>query len=272
MNQDFKKTLPPAVRFKKPPERLIAGKPLFIADAGYKEIRGDLHTGFINTLKTALKKIPWLYSFIFYFVAPAIFLGKQPKDLFKYVPRGALVLEIGSGNRRLHPEIVNVDIYPWEMVDVLADAHDLPFADNSVDGVIFAWVLEHMKDPVQVAKEIHRVLKPGGVLYLSTNFITPYHPSPKDYYRLTADGLRALFKYFEMLEMKPDVGPTCALLSVFQEWVALAFSFGNKFLKDLIWMTMVILTSPFKIIDYLLIHHPAAETITAGFSFIARKK
>jgi SAM-dependent methyltransferase len=272
MNEDSKKVLHPAVKFKNPLMRWLEGRPLFISEDGYQEMRGDLHTGFINKLKTTLKKIPWLYSFLFYFIAPAIFLGKQPKDLFKYVPSGALVLEIGSGNRRLHPEIVNVDIYPWETVDVLADAHDLPFADNSVDGIIFAWVLEHMKDPVLVANGILRVLKPGGVLYLSTNFITPYHPSPKDYYRWTADGLRALFKDFEMLEIKPDVGPTCALLSVFQEWVALALSFGNKFVKDLMWMTMVVLTSPFKIIDYLLIHHPAAETITAGFSFIARKK
>ncbi len=261
-----------AVRFKKNPERLVDGKPLFISDSGFEEMRGDLHTGFINRLKTALKKIPWLYSFIFYFVAPALFLGKPPKSIFHYAPKGGLVVEVGSGNRRIHPDIVNVDIHPWHYVDILADAHDLPFADNSVDGIVFAWVLEHMKDPVRVAEEMRRVLKPGGHLYLSTNFITPYHPSPKDYYRWTADGLRELFSAFEILELKPDVGPTCAFLSVMQEWVALALSFNIKILKDLIWILMVIITSPLKLLDYVFARYGSAETITAGFYFIAKKK
>ncbi|TSC89665.1 MAG: methyltransferase type 11 [Parcubacteria group bacterium Gr01-1014_3] len=260
------------VKFKKQPIRHIDGRPLFIPDSGYEAMRSDLHTGFINKLKTNLKKIPWLYSFIFYFIAPALFLGKQPKHIFSLTPKNGLVVEIGSGNRRIHPEIVNVDIHPWSMVDILADAHDLPFAENSVDGIVLSWVLEHMHDPVKVAAEINRALKPGGYLYLTTNFITPYHPSPKDHYRWTADGLRTLFKDFEMVEIGPDVGPTCALLSVFQEWVALALSFNNKTMKDFLWISMVILTSPLKVLDYLFIHYQSAETITAGFYLIAKKK
>ncbi len=260
------------VKFKQQPIRHIDGKPLFIPDSGYEAMRSDLHTGLINKLKTSLKKIPWLYSFIFYFVAPAIFLGKQPRHIFSLIPKDGLIVEVGSGNRRLRPDIINVDIHPWAMVDVLADAHDLPFADRSVDGIIFAWVLEHMHDPVQVAKEIHRSLKQGGYLYLTTNFITPYHPSPKDYYRWTADGLRTLFKDFEMVEIGPDVGPTCAMLSVVQEWVALSLSFNIKIIKDILWILMVILTSPLKLLDYIFIHFRSAETITAGFYLIAKKK
>lgn len=262
----------PAIKFKKEPLRYIDDKPLFISDDGFTEMRKDLHTGFINNLKTFLKRYPRLYNFIFYFVAPALFLGKQPKYIFQLVPKGGLVADIGSGNRRLHPEAVNVDIHPWQYVDVLADAHDLPFADDSVDGVILSWVLEHLHDPRVFAKEAYRVLKSGGYLYISTNFITPYHPSPKDYYRWTADGLRKLFSDFEIVDLGPDVGPTCAMLSVVQEWMALALSFNSKTLKDLIWISMVVLTSPLKVLDYLFIRYKSAETITAGFYLIARKK
>ena len=263
--------IPASLKFKRQPMRMIGDKPLFISDGDFQELRTDLHTGFVNNLKTSLKKISWLYAFIFYFLAPALFLGRRAKSIYEFVPKGGLVAEVGSGNRRIHPDVINIDIHPWDKVDIIADAHDLPLADESVDGIVFDWVLEHMRDPVLVASELQRVLKRGGYLYLATNFITPYHPSPKDYYRWTADGLRTLFSDFEIVELKPTVGPTCALLSVLQEWVALALSFNIKLLKDLIWIAMVVLTSPLKIFDYLFIHYQSAETITAGFYLIAKK-
>jgi SAM-dependent methyltransferase len=258
--------------FKKKPIKELNNKKFFISSENYQEIRADLHTGFINKLKTFLKKFPYLYSFIFYFIAPAIFLGKEPKRIYDFLSQDKLVIDIGSGNRRLNKEILNVDIYPWSEIDIVADAHDLPFSDNSVDGVIFSWVLEHMKDPDKVVSEIHRILKRGGYFYLSTNFITPYHPSPKDYYRWTADGLKVLLKDFRIIELKPHVGPTCAFLSVFQEWMALALSFNIKFLKDIIWIFLVIITSPFKLLDLIFIHFSSAETITAGFYLVAKKE
>ncbi len=260
------------IKFKRQPERFIDGKPLFIPNKDFVAIGGELKSGLINKLKTFFKKIPWLYSFIFYFIAPAFFVGKPPKSIFRYLPEGGVVADIGSGDRRLRKDVINVDVYPWQEVDILADAHDLPFADSSSDGIVCTWVLEHMRDPSRVAKEFHRVLRPGGHLYLSTNFVLPYHPSPKDYYRWTAEGLRELFSDFEMLELKTGVGPTCAFLSVLQEWVSLALSFNIKILKDLIWILMVILTAPFKILDLVLARYAAADNIAAGLYFIAKKK
>ncbi len=259
------------VKFKKDPVRLVDGRPLFISDTEFSGLHSDLHTGFINRLKTALKKIPQLYAFIFYFLAPAFFLGKQPKSIFQYAGGGKLIIDIGSGNRRLGPNVVNVDIHPWEQVDILADAHDLPFADNSVDGLVFSWVLEHMKDPIKVASEFRRVLKSGGYLYLSTNFIFPYHPSPRDYYRWTSEGLRELFSDLEIVELKPTIGPMAAFLSVFQEWASLILSFNSQWLKDFLWILLVVTTSPLKLLDLLFIHYKFAENISAGFYLIARK-
>jgi SAM-dependent methyltransferase len=181
-------------------------------------------------------------------------------------------VDIGSGNRRLGKNVINVDIHPWEQVDILADAHNLPFADSSVDGLVFSWVLEHMKDPLKVESEFRRVLRPGGCLYLSTNFIFPYHPSPRDYYRWTTEGLRELFRFWDVVEIKPTIGPMAAFLSVFQEWASLLLSFNIRWLKDLLWMFLVIATSPLKLLDLVLIHYKFAENISAGFYLIARKK
>ena len=49
----------------------------------------------------------------------------------------------------------------------VADALNLPFADESFDVVVCSHVYEHVPDPVRMFAEIHRVLRPGGVCYFS---------------------------------------------------------------------------------------------------------
>ena len=48
------------------------------------------------------------------------------------------------------------------------DARSLPIRDNAVAAIVCAEVLEHIDDDMACLEEIHRVLKPGGILILST--------------------------------------------------------------------------------------------------------
>ena len=48
----------------------------------------------------------------------------------------------------------------------IADAETLPFADNTFDAVWTITVLEHVPDPEQALREIRRVLRPNGLLFL----------------------------------------------------------------------------------------------------------
>jgi ubiquinone/menaquinone biosynthesis C-methylase UbiE len=48
----------------------------------------------------------------------------------------------------------------------VADIYEIPFPDNSFDAAFAHTVLQHLKDPVRALREIHRVLKPGGVIGL----------------------------------------------------------------------------------------------------------
>ena len=58
---------------------------------------------------------------------------------------------------------------------VLAGAADLPFEDDSIDGVFCSNLFEHTPDTEDVIREIERVLKPGGWAYLSwTNWYSPW--------------------------------------------------------------------------------------------------
>lgn len=49
---------------------------------------------------------------------------------------------------------------------VCALGERLPFRDNSIDVLVFNHIYEHVVDPEAVLADLHRVLKPGGALYL----------------------------------------------------------------------------------------------------------
>lgn len=89
---------------------------------------------------------------------------------------------------------IKSDVAAGQDVDVVADAHDLaPFADNEFDAFIAVSVWEHLRKPWLAAQSVHRVLKPGGILYVATHHTFPIHGYPSDYYRWTDEGLKALF-------------------------------------------------------------------------------
>jgi SAM-dependent methyltransferase len=64
----------------------------------------------------------------------------------------------------------------------LARGEDLPFDDDSVDLVVLNHIYEHVVDPGAVVADIHRVLRPGGVLYLGVGHrwqvLEPHHRLP----------------------------------------------------------------------------------------------
>lgn len=81
---------------------------------------------------------------------------------------GRFTLNLGSGETSAGD--VTCDIDPGNSPDLVADAASLPLKDSSFEQVIFADVLEHI--PVgtesKAVSEIYRILKPGGILVLST--------------------------------------------------------------------------------------------------------
>jgi len=78
--------------------------------------------------------------------------------------------------------------------DVVGSATDIPLADASFDTVVCTEVLEHVADPLKALREMHRVLKPGGHLILTTPMYWPRHEVPYDYFRYPYDGLLHLVK------------------------------------------------------------------------------
>jgi SAM-dependent methyltransferase len=87
--------------------------------------------------------------------------------------------------------------------DVVGSATDIPLGDASFDTVVSTEVLEHVPDPLKALREMHRVLKPGGHLILSTPMYWPRHEVPYDYFRYPYDGLLHLVKSagFELVHL-----------------------------------------------------------------------
>ncbi len=77
-------------------------------------------------------------------------------------------------------------------VDVIYDGKNIPFEDNRFDYVLCTEVMEHVPEPAAFLKEIHRVMKPDGLLIMTTPFLVPLHEEPYDFYRYTKHGIRHL--------------------------------------------------------------------------------
>lgn len=130
------------------------------------------------------------------------------------------VLVIGSGSRghgtgELYAckqiEITGIDVYDSHDVDVIADAHYLPFSAGSFDGVWIQAVLEHVVEPALVVSEIHRVLKCNGLIYAETPFMQQVHEGAYDFTRFTVLGHRYLFRDFSLIDCGGNKGPDVVL-------------------------------------------------------------
>jgi len=131
---------------------------------------------------------------------------------------GSRVLDAGAGEgpyRALfaHCEYVTLDwpgtVHPAARgADVVADLHDVPLEEASIDAVVCTEVLEHVADPALVLAELHRVLRPGGRLLVTVPFVNELHEEPHDHYRYTSHGLRGLLERagFEGVEVAPTTG------------------------------------------------------------------
>jgi SAM-dependent methyltransferase len=108
---------------------------------------------------------------------------------------------IGNGVEELYSApgvgLVAFDITPTSLTQFVADAHQIPLADGSVDAVVVQAVLEHVLDPNEVVSEIHRVLRPDGLVYAETPFLQQVHAGAYDFVRFTSSGHRYLFRRFD---------------------------------------------------------------------------
>ena len=104
----------------------------------------------------------------------------------------------------------------------------LPFAESVFDGVLLTEVLEHCTDPPRALQEVRRVLKPGGLLLVTSPFLWPWHGiegAYQDYWRFTHQGWQLLLKDFAGVTITPCTFTPegAAAYDVLRRWECMGF-------------------------------------------------
>lgn len=112
---------------------------------------------------------------------------------------GRVLVDYGCGSMPYKPyfephlsRYIGADIEENSAADIRITDGRLDLGDASADIVLSTQVLEHVTDPLVYLSESFRVLKPGGLLIISTHGIWRYHPDPTDFWRWTCDGLKKI--------------------------------------------------------------------------------
>jgi SAM-dependent methyltransferase len=178
----------------------------------------------------------------------------------------ARLLNVGAGATDYGAKVVNLEISAVPGADIVGVAEALPFADCSFDGVVLQAVLEHVPDGDRTLREIHRVLTPGGRLYVDVPFIQGYHGAPEDFRRFTVGGLTAELERhgYSVQDWGVSCGPASAAAWIMAEFLGLLLSgprgVGHRYTRRL----GLLVTWPLRFADRWLDRHPHAYRIASG--------
>lgn len=163
------------------------------------------------------------------------YLARKPieeamKNFSRNFSKGMKILDIGCGKRPyanfFSCKYIGLDPFKYTCPDVIANAWELPFIDNSFDGVILNQSLEHIEKTAETILEIRRVLKNDGIGIITVPQTMKNHSIPRpsseiklnnfdkkkilfwnnDFYRYTKFGLISLLKDFKIEKLEETNG------------------------------------------------------------------
>lgn len=147
------------------------------------------------------------------------YITRHIEQLAQKLPAGTYLLDAGAGECAYkkyftHCRYVSIDLavgedkWNYQNLDYIAPLDNMPFEDNTFDAVLCTQVLEHLEWPRECTREMCRVLKPGGKLYLTAPMAHMEHQTPYDFFRYTSYGLRSICEHagFRKVEIIPFGG------------------------------------------------------------------
>jgi SAM-dependent methyltransferase len=198
------------------------------------------------------------------------------------------VLDVGCGEMPFRPLLpANVRYTGLDVPEAVAfgmsdnkqiiafDGKAIPLPDNSHDVLLCTEVLEHAVDPVMLIEEMHRVLRPNGLLLATVPFAARVHHAPYDFHRFTRFRLAAMFSSFsgvEIIERGNDVAVIANKLIVLSVRLA-----KPKKLANSVWtLPMLVFLAPLTIVALVCAHlslflGTGSKDDPLGYGVVARK-
>lgn len=223
-------------------------------------------------IREFFKRWPPFYYLVATVFGPIWLTGLSPKQFLRKYKLSGLVVNLGSGPRRIGEGVVNIDSTPYEEVDTVADITLLPLESGSVSRIVCDNVLEHVPEADKAVAEILRVLKPGGVAYISTPFLYPFHSSPSDYHRWSRQGLVHLFRNFSVLEIGVRGGIMSAFTVMLCYVIPGILSFGSGKLYWFLVNVSLFIFFPIKFLDIVFNMLPFSSNTASVFYCVVEKR
>jgi SAM-dependent methyltransferase len=184
----------------------------------------------------------------------------------------ARILVLGAGDARFaataNAAVVYSDVALAPDTHVIADAHDIPFANATFEAVFAVAVLEHVADPFRCVAEIQRVLVPRGFVYAVTPFIQQVHMGRYDFTRFTALGHRRAFRWFDEERSGVANGPGMALAWSL-EYLLSSMS-ENQSTRNLLRSASHFVTWPFLLLDGYIGRKRGCHDCASAYYFFGR--
>jgi SAM-dependent methyltransferase len=198
--------------------------------------------------------------------------------LLERYARGRLI-DLGCGDIPFRDVLIDrveaydsLDLFPegrrLTYVSDIQDMVDVP--SSTYDTAICLEVLEHVPDPFCAAREICRILAPGGILILSVPHLSRLHAEPYDFYRYTRHGIGHLLKQagMETIELH-ERGALFTLVGHQVSTVLLTMAWGVPVLQQVVWcLNRWLVTRLCWWLDRVL---PGVEVLPAGYTVVAVK-
>ncbi len=197
-------------------------------------------------------------------------IRKENKKTITYIlervgKNNDLILNIGSSSTRFGEKCFNLDIQKQDGVDIIGDAHELPFLKECFNICILSAVLQYCKNPFQVAKEVHRVLIQGGHAIIDAPFIQQYCLGTPDLYRFSKDGLKEIFgKYLQIIQCDISISGGSALAFYLQGITGVSIT--NRYIRFLVVNIISLILYPVSFLKFKNRHE-----VAGAFILLARK-